>query len=138
MTKLSPHISKSCHILLIDDDQSHADLVSLILSKQYNDTITIASSGQEGVEIAQKSSPDLIMLRLMLTSAVDGYTVCHQLKSHVHLQQVPVLLFGAKAQSDVYAQAKHCGASGYLYQPFTPDQLDTARTALLANKTYFP
>ena len=135
MAKIS--ISQSCNILLIDEDQNHSDLVRFILSRQYNDSITIASS-RTGVETAQKSSPDLIMLRLMLIGGVDGFALCRQLKSQPHLQHVSVLLFGAKAQADVYAQAKLCGASGYLYQPFTPDQLCTARETLLANKPYFP
>ena len=139
MTTISPENSQSYTILLIDDFQSSADLVRLILSRRYNDsTIIIATSGTEGIKTAQKSSPDLIILRIMLMSGNNGYEVCSQLKTISHLKQVPVLLLGAKQPQEVYQQAKFCNATGYLYQPFHPEQLYKACEALLSGKTYFP
>jgi len=74
----------------------------------------------------------------MLMDGIDGYEICRRLKATPHLKQVPVLLFGAKQPLEVYQEAKLCGAEGYLYQPYHPDQIYAACEALLAGKTYFP
>lgn len=137
MTSVSYDIAKRYNILLIDDDQAHTNLMTLILSEHCDCLIINTSSAVDSRETSKKISPDLIILRLMMNGR-DGYNVCRQLKSETHLQQIPVLLFGAKAPRDVYEQAKYCGATGYLSQPFTPTQLCQAYDTLLSGKTYFP
>jgi DNA-binding response OmpR family regulator len=130
--------AQGLRILLIDDDPSHAELVKIILSRQYNDSLVVCVTGLAGIEAAQESSPDLILVRLMLMDGMDGFEVCCRLKAISHLQQIPVLLFAAKLPQEVYEEAKLCGAAGYLFQPFSPDHLYKACETLLSGETYFP
>ncbi len=131
--------SPACNVLLIDDDQDHAKLVALILTRQYQDVITVAGSGPQGIELAGQNRPDIIIVRLMLIDGgLHGYEVCRRLNADPATRPIPVLLFAAKRPADVYPEAQRCGAAGYLYQPYRPSTLCAARDALLRGETYYP
>ncbi|MBN1218686.1 MAG: response regulator [Anaerolineae bacterium] len=130
-------VPQACNILLIEDVPCHAELIELVISKRYHDTISVATTGLQGIELAQQAPPDLVFIRLMLMD-MDGYEVCRRIKAIPSLRQVPVLLFAAIKPDMVYPEARRCGAAGYLSQPYLVDDLYAARDALLCGETYYP
>ncbi|OGW87541.1 MAG: hypothetical protein A3A81_03215 [Omnitrophica bacterium RIFCSPLOWO2_01_FULL_45_10b] len=72
---------------------------------------------------AKQEKPDLIILDLMLPK-VDGYEVCATLKQDSRYQNIPIILFSAKAaEEDQRMGLEDCGADGYLTKPFEPQAL---------------
>ncbi len=124
--------------MIVDDYPDFVRLVTLILTTRgHNDVVRVASSGQEGLALAEQEQPDAVLVRLMLPE-IDGYEICRRFKATPALGHVPILLFAAKAPGDVYPEAQRCGAAGYLYQPFHPDVLITALDVVLGGGTYYP
>ena len=88
-------------ILIVDDDENIAELISLYLEKEQYDTET-AHDGEEALQIIEVYNPDLILLDLMLPG-IDGYEVCQQVRKNTsrwaqtiiwlnHLMQMNLLL----------------------------------------------
>jgi len=125
-------------ILIIDDAVEIPDLVKLILScVRPNDEVTIMASAHEGVMVAKREQPDLVITRIFMRE-MDGYEVCRQLKSISVLQNAPVLLQGAMNPERVYPSAKQVGATGYIYEPFSPRDFLAAYETVLSGGEYFP
>ena len=124
-------------ILIIDDFDDSANLVKLILTRKCSDEVYIATSASQGLSMASQEKPDLIIVRIMM-SEMNGYEVCCQLKAIPVLQSIPVLLQAAMDPKRVYSEAQRVGAAGYLYQPFSPQEVIAARDALLRGDVYYP
>ncbi len=127
----------SSRILIVDDEPMTVQLLELILTKERDDRIVMATSGQEGLATAEKEQPDLIIIRIMMHK-LDGFEVCRRLKQNPALANIPVLLQAAMALDRVYPTAKEIGAAGYLYQPFQPKTLLEARDIVLQGGQFFP
>jgi len=124
--------------LIVDDYPDFVRLLTLILTTRgHNDVVRAASSGREGLALAEQERPDAVLVRLMLAE-LDGYEICRRFKAVPALEHIPILLLAAKAPHDVYPEAQHCGAAGYLYEPFHPDELITALDTVLHGGTYYP
>lgn len=82
------------HILAIDDDQSTRELYSATLSTQ-GYRVHTASSGHEGLELAESIEPDIILLDLMMPE-MDGFEVAERLKKNPHTQDIPIIVVTAK------------------------------------------
>jgi CheY-like chemotaxis protein len=134
--KIGMEPSPGCRILIIDDEPGAVKLLELILTRRRNDQVIIATSGLEGLDMAEKVNPDLIIVRIMMNP--DGFEICRQLKQIPTLVNVPVLLQAAMAMERVYPTAKKIGAAGYLYQPFGPDALVECRDTVLQGGLYYP
>jgi CheY-like chemotaxis protein len=124
-------------ILIIDDEPGTADLVKLILTRKCSDEVSVAASASQGLSIAEQEQPDLIIVRIMMYE-MNGYEVCRQLKAIPRLQDIPVLLQAAMDPKRVYSEAQRVGAAGYLYQPYSPQEVIAARDALLRGDVYYP
>lgn len=81
-----------------------------------------AFSGNAAKELLAEQTPDLVCLDLTLPD-ISGYEVCEHIRATPALQDVPVLMISARAQTMDRAQAEEAGASGYLIKPFTPEEL---------------
>ncbi len=103
-------------ILLVDDEPDLVQLVALRLQAA-GYAVTAAYDGQQGLDQAKKSRPDLIILDLMLPK-MDGYKICRLLKFDERYKSVPILIFTARAQAEDVKLAMDCGADAYLTKPF--------------------
>jgi PAS domain S-box-containing protein len=82
------------NVLAIDDEPSVLELMDSMLSTEgYN--VIVASSGKEGIEKALKSSPDVIILDLMMP-VIDGFDVIKELKKHPSTIDIPIIVCTAK------------------------------------------
>ena len=80
-------------ILIVDDDENIAELISLYLAKECFDTM-IVHDGEEALRAFDLYHPNLILLDLMLPG-IDGYQVCREIRSR---SQTPIIMLSARAR----------------------------------------
>jgi DNA-binding response OmpR family regulator len=109
-------------IVYIEDDQEMINLVTLILSKRGYE-IKGALNGQEGIDLINRTLPDLILLDLMMPD-IDGWDVFKVVKSQEKTQNIPVIVITAKAQPIDRVLGLHVAkVDDYLSKPFRPQEL---------------
>ncbi|MDD5174273.1 MAG: response regulator [Candidatus Omnitrophica bacterium] len=116
-------------ILIVDDEVQLVEMVKMRLESAGYEVIT-AYDGEEGLNMAKKDKPDLIMLDLMLPK-MDGYKVCGLLKNDALYSRIPVIMFTARAQEEDLRFGKDLGAEDYLTKPFDPKILFSKIKGLL-------
>ena len=110
-------------ILIADDEPNIRILVSSMLGKDY--TVIGASDGEEAINIARDSKPDLILMDILMPK-VDGYIACHAIKTDPATKAIPVVMLTAVGYELNKRLAEEVGADGYITKPFSPqDLLDT-------------
>jgi len=121
-------------ILVVEDDPAALRLVSYTLESEGYEVIT-AVNGLEGLRKARQETPDLMVLDIMLPG-VDGFEVCHRLRSDPERTQarMPVLMLTAKSQEEDREMGSKVGGDLYLAKPATPEELTEAVRALLAQR----
>jgi two-component system KDP operon response regulator KdpE len=105
-------------ILAIDDDIGMTELLSLLLTPASSEILT-ANTGQDGIDLARKNKPDIIILDLML-SEVNGWAVCKKIRT---FSDVPILILTAMDTPGCVAQALDVGADDYLVKPVSSGTL---------------
>ncbi|MCI0475883.1 MAG: response regulator [Anaerolineales bacterium] len=110
-------------ILLIDDDPLIRRIVTRALSAT-GYQVAEASSGTEGLALAFKNPPDLILLDVMMPG-MDGFQVCAALRQNSLTANVPVLMLTALDQTDSKVRGLQTGADDYITKPFNLDELQT-------------
>ena len=99
-------------VLIIDDDPAMTELVTLLLKTHGLDAF-MANSGEDGLEMIRKISPDVVILDLMMPG-MDGWQVCSQVRS---FSSVPILILSALDSPALVARALDGGADDYLVKP---------------------
>lgn len=105
-------------ILIVDDDENIAELISLYLNKECYDT-KIVHDGESALDILGEYNPDLILLDLMLPG-IDGYQVCREVRSK---SQVPIIMLSAKGEVFDKVLGLELGADDYIIKPFDSKEL---------------
>jgi two-component system, OmpR family, KDP operon response regulator KdpE len=113
-------------ILIIDDEPQIGRALRIILSAHGYD-VHVATTGEEGLDLAATTSPDVIILDLMLPG-ISGLEVCAELR---RWGQVPILVLSAKGEERDKVQALDLGADDYLTKPFGMDELTARLRAIL-------
>ena len=109
-------------ILIVDDDNHIAELISLYLEKEMFET-KIAEDGDEALEYFESFQPDLILLDLMLPGK-DGYEVCREIRAK---RDTPIIMLSAKGETFDKVLGLELGADDYVIKPFDSKEL-VART----------
>ena len=113
-------------ILIVDDDENIAELISLYLNKECYDT-TIASDGENALKIFESYSPNLVLLDLMLPG-IDGYQVCREIRK---ISKTPVIILSAKGEVFDKVLGLELGADDYMIKPFDAKELVARVKAVL-------
>jgi two-component system cell cycle response regulator DivK len=108
-------------ILLVEDNELNRDMLSRRLSRRGFDMI-VAEDGRQGLNMADTSSPDLILLDLSLPE-MDGWEVLRQLKSHPKMKNIPVLALTAHALVTDRNRALEAGFDDYDIKPIEMPRL---------------
>ncbi|PKO17287.1 MAG: hypothetical protein CVU39_05910 [Chloroflexi bacterium HGW-Chloroflexi-10] len=119
-------------ILIVDDDLETLRLVGLMLQRQ-GYQIVAANNGNQGIAVAKKEKPDLIVLDVMMPD-MDGYSVTKILRSDPILADIPILMFTAKSQVDDKVAGYEAGVDDYLTKPVHPVELVAHIKALLSRR----
>ena len=105
-------------ILLVDDEKDMLDLTVPMLTANHFEV----SSGEEALKQAAASSPDLILLDLMMPS-MDGHETLKLLKENNKTGSIPVLMLTAIGKADSVSRSLELGAIDYIAKPFEPKTL---------------
>jgi DNA-binding response OmpR family regulator len=113
-------MSKS--ILIIDDEEDVKEIAQMGLEMAANWNVITASSGKEGLSLAETNQPEVILLDLMMPDW-DGKETLKQLKANQNTANIPVILMTAKTQSAIATELTELGLVGIITKPFRPFQL---------------
>jgi len=113
-------------ILIVDDDENIAELISLYLMKECYETM-IVHDGETAILVFQEFKPHLILLDLMLPG-MDGYQVCRELRTS---SQVPIIMLSAKGEIFDKVLGLELGADDYMIKPFDSKELVARVKAVL-------
>ncbi len=103
-------------ILSVDDSHTIRLIVGTAL-QSYDCVLCEAANGEEGLAVARREKPDLIVLDVSMP-VMDGITMLVQLKQDPDLSPIPVLMLSAVADRTNVVHAAQLGASDYLVKPF--------------------
>ena len=113
-------------ILIVDDDNNIAELISLYLTKECFET-KIVNDGELALKEFQTFRPNLILLDLMLPG-IDGYQVCREIR---HTSDVPIIMLSAKGETFDKVLGLELGADDYIIKPFDSKELVARVKAVL-------
>ena len=116
-------------ILIVDDDNNIAELISLYLMKECFDTM-IVEDGEKALEQFGQFQPNLILLDLMLPG-IDGYQVCREIR---RTSNVPIIMLSAKGEVFDKVLGLELGADDYIIKPFDSKEL-VARVKAVLRRT---
>ena len=105
-------------ILIVDDDENIAELISLYLMKECFDT-KMVYNGEDALSAFATYQPNLILLDLMLPG-IDGYQVCREIRAK---SNVPIIMLSAKGEDMDKIMGLTLGADDYITKPFNPLEL---------------
>jgi CheY-like chemotaxis protein len=108
-------------VLIVDDEPLVRKTTAMLLRFMHVDTV-MAESGQEGLALAEKERPDIILLDIVMPG-MDGWSVLERLKADERLSKIPVVVFSADTLATSIAEATKKGASAVCKKPFHPDEL---------------
>ncbi len=113
-------------ILAVEDDERIRSAVKLALEDE-GWTVDEAESGEEAIDIFQRSSPDVVLIDIMLPG-IDGFELCRTLRK---TSDVPVVMVTARNDTHDVVAGLEAGADDYLTKPFAPKELSARIRALL-------
>jgi len=119
-------------ILVIEDNPSARRLVSYTLEREGYEVLS-AGNGVEGLRMAREENPDLLVLDVMLPG-LDGFELCHRLRTDPQTAKLPILMLSAKAQDADISIGLRLGADDYLPKPADPSEI-VRRVSILLAKT---
>jgi two-component system OmpR family response regulator len=112
------------HVLYVDDDVDLRRFVKGLLER-HGYQVTIAGTGEAGLEVARAHPPDLIMLDIMLPG-LNGFEICQQLRGDEGLRGVPVLMLTGMDDAKLNERAFAAGAQVCMTKPLQADRLLSA------------
>ena len=120
-------------ILIVDDDENIANLISLYLTKECYET-RIEHDGQSALDAFKEYAPNLILLDIMLPG-LDGYEVCREIRRE---SKVPIIMLSAKTEVFDKVLGLELGADDYSIKPFDSKELVARVKAVLRRYTEAP
>ena len=113
-------------ILIVDDDNNIAELISLYLTKECYDT-KIVYDGEQALFAFEHYKPNMLLLDLMLPG-IDGYQVCREIRAK---SDVPIIMLSAKGEVFDKVLGLELGADDYILKPFDSKELVARVKAVL-------
>lgn len=107
-------------ILVIDDEPANIEIVTAVLEDEYE--ICFALSGEQAVQVARESRPDLILLDVVMPG-MDGYQLCRIFKADPLLSDIPVIFATALGDDEAELRGLAVGAIDYVTKPIRPAAL---------------
>ncbi|HEY9087337.1 MAG TPA: response regulator transcription factor [Anaerolineaceae bacterium] len=115
-------------VLIVDDDPAMTDLIKLLLAPAQYEVLT-TNNGQDGINLAKKFDPDIVLLDLMMPG-MTGSQVCQKIRA---FSSVPIIMMSALDNPSLVVDALDAGADDYLIKP-VPNRVLTAQLEKLARR----
>jgi two-component system, cell cycle response regulator DivK len=111
----------SKRILVVEDQEDNRRIVRDLLSSAGFELIE-AVTGEEGVQRAEETVPDLILMDIQMP-VLDGYEATRRIKASAKCRHIPIIVITSYALSGDAAKAMAAGADAYVAKPFSPREL---------------
>jgi len=109
-------------ILIVEDQADVLKLLEMIL-KAEDRKIWLTESGEEALEVARETIPDVVILDIMLPGGIDGYEVARTLKKDPMTANCSIIVMTAKVQEQDKIDAWEAGADDFIGKPYKLDDL---------------
>jgi DNA-binding response OmpR family regulator len=108
-------------VLIVDDER---DIVkALVIRLQHNGyEVVVAFDGAQGIFMAHKESPDLIILDIRMPAG-DGFSVAEKLKQSSQTEPIPIIFLTGSPERNSEERAMQLGARFYIKKPYDPEEL---------------
>ena len=116
-------------ILVVDDERDLLDLIEYNLKKEGYDVLK-AEDGLEGIRMAKKYKPDLVLLDIMMPK-MNGLEACEQIREDDEIKQTPIIFLTAKNDEKTEVRGLNLGADDFLTKPISTAKLVSRITAVL-------
>jgi len=120
MTLSERRIASMKKVLVVEDVDFNRELIVQLLEDKYE--VIEAVNGQQGVELAERERPELILMDLSLP-VMDGWEATRRLKANADLRAIPVIALTAHAMKGDKEKALAAGCDDYLVKPLDEDEL---------------
>jgi signal transduction histidine kinase/DNA-binding response OmpR family regulator/Tfp pilus assembly protein PilF len=107
-------------VLVVEDNRDITLYLKSLLIENYN--IITAKNGEEGLDMAEKRIPDLVITDVMMP-VKDGFQLVCEMKQNVLLNHIPVIILTAKSSEEDGIKGLRCGVEAYIRKPFQPEEL---------------
>ena len=121
----------AARVLLVEDNPANLALMQYLLQASGYSTLT-AVDGREGVAVAQRESPDVILMDLQMP-IVNGYEAARQVKEDPALRDVPIIAVTAFAMVGDRDKILARGFDGYIAKPIAPERFVSEVEAFIAS-----
>jgi PAS domain S-box-containing protein len=114
---ISESFFQQSNVLIVDDNPVNLNVLRRILMPAGYKVYPVRS-GEMALKVIQKSSPDIILLDIMMPQGMDGYEVCRRLKADGHTRDIPVIFISALDETGDKVKAFESGGVDYIIKPF--------------------
>lgn len=118
-------------LLVVEDDKDIRTFIQSIFKEEYK--LVEASNGKEGIDIAMKFVPDIIISDIMMP-ILDGIEMCNTLKTDIRTSHIPIVILTAKSGDKNEIQGLTSGADAYVTKPFNVEKLKIRVEQIIANR----
>ena len=108
-------------VLIVDDDPRLREYVRVNLEME-GYSVREAGSAEEGLQVLEESTPDLVLLDVMMPN-VDGWEMLQRVQERHGVGAIPVIMFSGKIDETAAPEAESRGAQGFIGKPFNPQEL---------------
>lgn len=128
----APLVTEQPVMLVIDDNEEVRDYILRLFADTYR--LYQADSGEEGLLLAQKYAPDIVICDVMM-GGISGIEVCSRIKEDEALSHIPVILLTAGTSTEIKLKGVECGADDYMTKPFDKEILLARVGSLLKSRS---
>lgn len=121
-------------ILIVDDDDDIRSFVSYNLKKE-GFKVCMATNGEDGIDVARKEQPDLILLDVMMPG-MDGIEACAELRALPEFKNIIIAFLSARGEDYSQVAGFEAGGDEYITKPIRPKLLVVKVKALLKRKPF--
>ena len=122
---------KKHRILIIDDEKDLCFFLKANLEARSDYHVKVANSGEDGLYLAERFKPHLIVLDIMMP-VMDGFKVLEELKKNPKTMSIPVLMLSAKQDDESKIEASGLYCEGYVTKPVAIDDLQSRMRKILS------
>jgi len=124
-------VSEKSTILIVDDNQEIRNYIKQLFRQSY--TVFEAASGEEGLEVALKQIPDIIITDVVMKE-LSGVELCTKIKEEPALSHIPVILLTSSSSAEIKLKGIEGGADDFITKPFDKDILIARVSNLLKSR----
>jgi PleD family two-component response regulator len=121
-------------ILVVEDDFDISNMLRIYFQSQDYEVI-VAQRGEDALDMCRHQLPNIIVLDIMLPD-MDGYDVCHELRSNLRTSHIPIIFLTQKDERSDKIHGLELGADDYITKPFDVEELKLRVKNAMARATY--